>query len=127
MGGKDGGQREQSGVREEGKVEEQEKGKTETQSQELSNITLDFHNLEKTAAPKGFYVSAKLSDCRESLAITLHFLNSIHSSRHSREKTTSLPPQLPLYLQRAFKSSKQMVSYMKIFNNKKYFHFISGL
>lgn len=43
--------------------EEKEKGKTKMQTQELSKITLDLHNFEKTAAPKGFY-SAKMSDCR---------------------------------------------------------------
>lgn len=123
-----GGQRmEWSGRGRESGREEQEKGKAETQSQELNKITLDFHNLEKNGSTQRLLRLGKNVRLSESLTITLHFLNSIHSSRHSREKTNYLPPQLPLYLQRAFKSSKQMGSYMKIFNNKKHFHFTSGL
>ena len=65
-GGKDGGGAERTEWREGGREsgrEEKEKGKTKMQTQELSKITLDLHNCEKTAAPKGFYISAKMSDC----------------------------------------------------------------
>ena len=65
-GGKDGGGVERTEWREGGREsgrEEKEKGKTKMQTQELSKITLDLHNFEKTAAPKGFYISAKMSDC----------------------------------------------------------------
>lgn len=102
--------------------------KDKMQAQELSKITLTLcTTLKKTAAAKGFYVSRQKCQIVAVLTITLHFRNSIHSSQNSREKTNHLPPQLPLYLQKAFKSSKQMASYMKIFKNKKHFHFISGL
>ena len=39
------------------------KGERKDKTQELSKITLDLHNFEKTAALKGFYIMAKMSDC----------------------------------------------------------------